>query len=507
MSKKIAVAATAVAVLAGAATIAATPADSVAPYATGIAKDYETKVIMSVGDRVPETSDPTKQFQMVGIPDGLGAYANGYGTGTSTIYMNHELRNTAQSEPVIGEPLNRGAFVSKLTIDHSGNVLSGERAYDTVYQENTLVGPAAAVGNATRPFSRFCSGSLAGIAEGFDRNIYFANEEEGAPANSFNGRGGQSVAIFDNEAHTLPKLGYFAWENTLVQPRHDRRTVIMGMEDGPSDLEPEKENSQLYMYVGKKERTKGATVLRRNGLDNGTLYVAVAKDGKTRGEQDFASGRVALRWVAIPNAGELDATQLETASDAVGALRFARLEDGAFNKQNPNEYLFVTTGGAGGANALGRLTSLRLNPKDPTRDARLEVVYNADTVIAAGGDIAVSPDNIDVSGRYLMISEDGTTESRAVMAQKGRDGSIWRFRLSSHGVDPHSAVRVVQLTPPGRDGAAVGPGLWETSGTLDARGIVHGRSPWLFDVQAHAPTTAPAPNTVEDGQLLMMSRR
>jgi hypothetical protein len=27
---------------------------------------------------------------------------------------------------------------------------------------------------------------------------------------------------------------------------------------------------------------------------------------------------------------------------------------------------------------------------------------------------------------------------------------------------------------------------------------------WLFDVQAHPPTRAPAPGTVEDGQLLLM---
>ncbi len=504
MSRRTVAVGTAAALLAGgAATIAATNTPTVPPYAVGIDKGYETKVIMSVGDRTPVTSDPTKQFQMVGIPDGLGAHPNG--DGTSTVFMNHELRNAALSEPVVGAPLNRGALVSKLVIDRSGKVLSGERAYDTVYQENTLVGPAPTVTNMTRAFSRFCSGSLAGIAEGFDRNIYFANEEDGTPANTFDGKGGQAVAIFDKEAHALPKLGRFAWENTLVQPRGDRRTVLMGMEDGPSDLDPAKENSQLYMYVGTKVRTKGATVLRRNGLDNGTLYVAVAKDGVSLGEQSFDE-RVAVKWVVIPNAGDLDAAQLEAASDAVGALRFARPEDGAFNPHNSNEFLFATTGGATGVNELGRLTSLRLHPKDPTRGAHLTVVYNADAIVAAGGDIAISPDNIGVSNRYLMINEDGTTESRATMAKKGRDGSIWRFRLDEEGVDADSAVRVAELKPPGRDGIAVGPGVWETSGIIDARGIVRGRSAWLFDVQAHAPTTAPVPNTVEDGQLLMMSR-
>ncbi|MFN2470201.1 MAG: hypothetical protein ABR583_04285 [Gaiellaceae bacterium] len=111
--------------------------------------------------------------------------------------MNHELAGATLSEPVVGEPLNRGAFVSKLVLGSTGAFLSGERAYDTVYNENVLVGPAAAVGNTTRAFSRFCSGSLAGPDEGFDRYIYLTNEEEGTPASTFDGLGG----------HHCPTLG------------------------------------------------------------------------------------------------------------------------------------------------------------------------------------------------------------------------------------------------------------------------------------------------------------
>ena len=42
------------------------------PYAVGVDGDYYTKRVLSVGDTVPETSDPAKQFQLIGIPDGLG---------------------------------------------------------------------------------------------------------------------------------------------------------------------------------------------------------------------------------------------------------------------------------------------------------------------------------------------------------------------------------------------------------------------------------------------------
>ena len=46
--------------------------------------------------------------------------------------MNHELTTKVLSEPNVGGPLNRGAFVSRWTLDRNGSVISGERAYDIV---------------------------------------------------------------------------------------------------------------------------------------------------------------------------------------------------------------------------------------------------------------------------------------------------------------------------------------------------------------------------------------
>ena len=70
-----------------------------------------------------------------------------------------------------------------------------------------------------------------------------------------------SVAIFDNELHSLPDLGRYSKENTVVQPHRGTRTVIFSTEDGPATLD-----NQLYMYVGKKDRSANASVLGRNGL-------------------------------------------------------------------------------------------------------------------------------------------------------------------------------------------------------------------------------------------------
>jgi hypothetical protein len=492
---------TALAVAAASAT-AVFGATEIKPYVEPVGEEYEIRPLFSVADKVPETSDPSRQYQMVGILDGLGAHPNG--DGTSTLFMNHELPQARVSEPLVGGPQYRGAFVSRWILDEDGDPVSGERAFDWVFMENTLVGPAAEVGNPTPAFARFCSGSLAGWAHGFDRWIYLASEEADSPT-TFDGKGGLTVAVFDNEAHALPKLGRLSKENALVQPGHGTRTVIFSLEDGPDTLQ-----NQLYMYVGKKDRSADASVLARNGLDRGELYVFRASDPGRNSERTFTSGSVTGEWVEIADAEELTDVELEAASDAVGAMTFVRPEDGAFNTKNRNEFFFVTTGSSGGAdegvNELGRLYSLRLHPGNPLEPATLTIVYNADEIVAAGGDIAVSPDNVDTSDEYLMISEDGTPESRRFMASSGRDGSIWRLDLvegpvQAVGVDASTATRVAQLDPPGRDGRPVRPGVWETSGVIDASSLF-GVDTWLADVQAGA---APAPFTVEDGQLFLMT--
>ena len=111
--------------------------------------------------------------------------------------------------------------------------------------------------------------------------------------------------------------------------------------------------------------------------------------------------------------------QLEAAVDAAGAMIFARPEDGAFNPNKDDEYFFVTTAGSAGgaddgANSLGALYSLRpasgqLRPRSRRRS---RVVYNADDVVAAGGDIAISPDNIDASAQ-LPHDQRGRNDHRA----------------------------------------------------------------------------------------------
>jgi hypothetical protein len=145
---------------------------SVKPYVEPVGGDYQVRALFSVDDKVPLLGGAAGQrYRMVGIPDGLGADRNG--DGTSTLFMNHELGFTALSEPVVGGPRNRGAIVSEWLLDADGDPVAGRRAYDRVYDENTLLGPAPVVGNEAQmpsQFARFCSGFLAGRADGGERH-------------------------------------------------------------------------------------------------------------------------------------------------------------------------------------------------------------------------------------------------------------------------------------------------------------------------------------------------
>ena len=480
-------------------------------YVTAVSPDYVVQPLLSVGDRVPNTSAPGREYQMIGIPDGLGAYRNGNET---ILFMNHELGNTVRSEPNVGGTLQRGAFISRFVLDQNAGVVSGEIAYDVVVdEEKKLRLPRPEVGNATPGFARFCSGSVSWREAGFDRPIYFAGEESNSP-NTFDGKGGLNCAVFDRELHTLPKMGRFPWENALVRPDANYRprtpgsrapqapnptTVVMLMEDGPTTPD-----NQLYMYVGQKDNSPDASVLSRNGLDTGKLYAFVSTTQGQTSELTFTSGSINGRWVEVPNAETLTDTQLEAASDAVDAFGFIRIEDGAWSKTDANTYYFVTTGNGPG-NRLGRMYQVRFDPRNVLGPTRISMIYNGDAVDAAGGDIAFGPDNMDVSRDFAMINEDGHSDSRPKYAARGRDGSIWRLDLRTF-----AAKRVAELNPPGTVVApgqaappAVGPGVWETSGIIDASEFF-GKDSWLTVVQAHPPSIAPAPNTVEDGQLLLM---
>jgi len=475
------------------------PASAVPRYASSTDEGVRVRVLLSVGDRVPRTGDRGARFRMVGRPDGLGVLRDP--AVGSTLFMSHELDTTVRSRPLPGEAAVRGSFVSAWRLDGHHVPTSGDVAFDDVYQDRRRVGPLATAANTTPAFGRFCSGFLAGAAVGFDPPMYLASEEATAPA-TFDPRGGQTVAIYDGQAHALSSLGFLQRENAIVQPSQDRRTAIVVLEDvGGSD-------GQLYLYLGRKD-PRARHPLVRNGLVGGTLFVFAADDPGITTEADVGSGAIGGRWMPIPGADGLDDVALEQAADAAGALGFERPEDGAFPASRPQDLFFATTGGdAGAGNGLGRLYHLALDPRTPRGAATLRLAYDADRTIGDGGDGPISPDNLDVVGGHLFVQEDATSLGAAALTTLGREAGIWRFELRHAPLRSRlassSATLVVSLAPPGRDGTPLpGPGLWESSGI-----VATGRpGEALFDVMAHAPTTAPGVGTVEDGQLLFLRHR
>ena len=535
--RSIAVAAVAATALAGGVAAADPPeakdgfTTAVKPYAKGVpGSGWVTEPIISADDKVPETGNPGAQYRMVGIPDGLGVERlhgrdrGVKGGNVARVWMTHEIPQADVSEPRVGRPKHRGAFASQYLLNRRGEVISGRRAFERVYQDSTLVGPTADESNTTPAFSRWCSAFLAGRREGMDRSIFFANEETGPatasggtqpPTQSFSPKGSQSVAIFDQEAHALSKLGHFPRENTMVMRGTGNKTVILASEDGPRSTD-----SQLYLYVGTKDRSS-SDPLRRNGLDNGKLYALASDDARDDENQLLQGDTLRVHWAEIPGADQLTDVQTEAAADAAGAFGFVRIEDSEFNPKAKRELWFVTTGDQAArpeadphTNELGRLYRLRFDGRDPLAGATLTQAYNADQLTPAQ-DGPLSPDNITVTKRAVFINEDGTgggapggTGSRDDMAARNRDGSIWQVPQATAG-DSSTFTRVAELvgrTEGGRDNIPTGgSGIWETSGIVKSQ-RAFGRNTFLFDVQAHPPTTPPGgkPVTQEDGQLLIL---
>ena len=472
-------------------------------YMVATHPDWEVTPLLSVGDTVPLATDRSKQFQMLGIPDGLGR--TGVRNGKFTLWMNHELRYDVLTEHIIGAPNNRGSLVSEFKISTAGEILSGRRAYVSSFLENEYIGPAAQEDNETPAFGRFCSMTVVGKSHGFDRRIVFTNEETDTPdvQDTFDPLGGSTVAIFGRAAYALPDFGHHAKENTVFMKGTGDRTVALSLEDGP--VTPD---SQLYMYVGTK-KPKSLSPLTRNGLDNGTLYVFAPVDPATPTENEFGvtQGTLEGTWVEVPNAGAMTDVELEEASDALGAFGFIRIEDGDFSKTHPGDFFFVTTGAPNTGNRLGRVYRLEMDPADPLAGADLDLVIDGATVVEGGQDTVLSGDNLVVTEDHLTIQEGGTGATRPVLAELGRELSIWMFPLGGKGA--HTTVktplgqRLAEVYPPGRDGIVVPLGSWESSGIIDGEPIF-GSPSWIGTVQAHPPTTAPGINTFQDGQLLVL---
>jgi hypothetical protein len=133
------------------------------------------KPILSTGDIVVDPEGARNEYQMSGIPDGLGAYKSD--KGMLKVLINHELDGTRPDSPE-----GVGARVSWLSLD----------------PETLSVKSASYPITGREGFVRFCSATLSYID---GKPLYFTGEEstdEGSLTNDTTdglGRGGSSIVL------------------------------------------------------------------------------------------------------------------------------------------------------------------------------------------------------------------------------------------------------------------------------------------------------------------------
>jgi Bacterial protein of unknown function (DUF839) len=418
-----------------------------------------------VVDPILSTGDIVGTYQMSGIPDGLGAYANRRDRGrgkTFTVVMNHELGRSFPNNPP-----GVDARISRLRID----------------AKTTSVVDATYLFDGTEGFERFCSSTLE-IIRGVP--YYFTGEEAIPQPMQPPGPAHDGSSIVMNaetgEWTETPHFGHLQHEN--VVPIRLSKWVFLTTDDDFRAGQP----AYLYAYIAPTFRGGVAGT-------QGSLYVWKANDPAETGNATAAKGEsIPGRFVPITQAENANDVTLKDAATAKGAFKFDRLEDAAVRSLTSNRVYIADTGKLP-ATERGRVYQFTFSRNNPTR-ATLRMILNGD---APDSDDLFNPDNMDVSRRALVIQEDRESAFRGDVG-----GTTGFSRVLVYDLKSKTLRSVARVNTP----ATLRPGTWESSGVIDARHVL-GRNWWLLDVQAHS-TTAPQPgptlepnsSTGEDGQLL-----
>lgn len=301
------------------------------PYIMPTAPGWSVTSIFTTGNEIGG-------YRMAGLPDGMGAFANG--DRTITVLIAHEIGSG--KGPARGHG-GKGAFVSRWTINKDTlDVLKGEDFVSSPAKFNLWVDGAYKAGDAAMgkalDITRLCSADLAPVSafynaaskKGYDGRLFLTGEEAGLNANR-----AFAFVVADGSAYELPAFGFGkpddkadpspSWENLVANPSTGDQTVVMAMSDGGSYM--------TYVYVGTKQ-ADGSPV-QKAGLTNGKLY-SFAVEGAAKEDRDTNVGIV--KSLVGKGAGK----RLGLAAPNKGTS-FLRPEDGAWDPRNPNVFYFVTT--------------------------------------------------------------------------------------------------------------------------------------------------------------------
>ena len=392
----------------------------------------EIKAIATVGDAVTGT-------MIRGIPDGMGAYDNGRG-GISLLSV-HEVSTTA---PLALKSKSTtapwGTSITKFTVSKNTKAVTNVQNfmqkinfynYTTAKYQETPAGSApagATAGYFDWGISRFCSATYAPAGTfihngvGYDGGLFLSGEETGDESRAF---------AFDEDGtgYQLPRMGMMSFENIIPSLKPGANTVAMANEDGAAT------DSQLYVYVGKKQSTGSA--IDKAGLTNGDLHVMNIPTIKSDNLFRTTVGKNKKMPVEFVKVDWNTTTSAFAKESREKGTTMARVEDGHWDPSNPNVYYFLTTESnkdpiatapnpatptvSRDGGALWRLTFK--DSQNPAAGAEIEMLLN-------GGEslYLAKPDNLTVTenGKYLLLQEDpGNNAALArIIAYRVSDGKI-----------------------------------------------------------------------------------
>jgi len=500
-------------------------------YMEPVAPGTSLEVLLTTGDKVDGVMWP-------GVPDGIGVLKDG---ADLAIFVSHELSasNATAAAQKRANGAASAATVSAVNVDPRAKSTTGVRDlissiswydYATGSWGSKPGAPAGAAAkddfgtpNHSTALNRFCSSHMAQPGDlaytqtdasgkktvyGFTGPVYFTGEEGGDESRAF-------VMSNSGVMVQVPKLGLAAWENLVPAPKTGMRTVVMANEDGSAT------DSQLWMYVG--EKTSAGSWVDRAGLTNGQLYV-MAIDGVTTDNLFRASrGKNNPTPVSFkPINTDVNGKEQNAQARALGTI-MARVEDGAFDPGNPNDYYFVTTESNKDPKATAPNPASPKVPRDGGALWRLR--FNDVTNPTAGASITMlldgseepylnKPDNIDVDGAgNILIQEDPGNNDHVsrMVAYRIKDGKIATVAKFK---DVYFAPGAAQFITKDE----------ESSGITDVSDLVRAsatdtKSYYVLDAQVHASPLASRPdlasadaatkaelaNMVEGGQLYLMT--
>ena len=439
------------------------PSSSASPYLVPSQSNVVMESILTVGDSVNNKPDGVTPYRMVGIPDGLGAFDNG--NGTFTVLMNHELGNTAG---IAREHGAIGSFVSKWVINKNNfSVVSGEDLIKDVKVWN-----GSAYASQALAINRMCSADLPALSAfydadsstGYNGRIFMNGEEAGTEGRAF-------AHLMDGTSYELPHLGKFSYENSVANPATGVKTVVVGTDDSG--------NGQVYVYVGAK--TNAGLPVDQAGLTNGSLYGVKITGLDTESDSTTAGSVGAFTLYSLGDVSGLTGAQLESNSGS-NVSKFQRPEDGVWDKNNTNDFYFLTTASFTGNSRLWRLRFT---------DASNPALGGSAEMLLEGGEGQKMMDNIEINHfGQILIQEDPGNQTHIA--------KVWRYDIANDTlteVAQHDPDRFITGAP-----NDIGTQDEESSGILDVSSIL-GKGWYLMDVQAHYNI---AGELVQGGQLLAM---